>query len=115
LARVHKTGEEFMSIANPGLKRNLWWKNQPYKGVLFIALIAVVSWIFELLLGQVLQLDVTSKLIYITIFFVWWWHLGFSLNGIPCNGTSADRRYRAEMRMILDLAFLVQVCHTIKH
>jgi hypothetical protein len=97
-----------MSIASPSFRRNAWWKSQPYKGLLFIALIAAVSLIFELVLGQVLQLDVTSKLIYITIFFVWWWHLGFSLNGYPGNRFSSTRfgRGTANLAVLLGLSYL---------
>ena len=88
-----------MSIANPSLRRSLWWKKQPYKGVLFIGLILVVSLLFELIFGQIFQLDVQSKLIYITICFVWWWHLGFSLNGYPGDRFSSSRFGRGTINL----------------
>lgn len=97
-----------MSIGNPALNRSIWWKNQPFKGVLFIGLIVAVSLIFELIFGQVLQLDVQSKLIYITICFVWWWHLGFSLNGYPGSRFSSTRfgRGTINLAVLLVLVYL---------
>ncbi|MBD1909903.1 MULTISPECIES: hypothetical protein [unclassified Leptolyngbya] len=89
-----------MSIGNTTLRQSLW-KSQPYKGILFIGLIAVISLLFELLLGQIFQLDTTSKLIYITIFFVWWWHLGFSLNGYPGDRFSTTRLGRGTINLVI--------------
>jgi hypothetical protein len=89
-----------MSIGGSTLSQSIW-KSQPYKGLIFIVLIAVVSWIFEILLGQVLRLDVTAKLIYITIFFVWWWHLGFSLNGYPGNRFFSTRIGRGSINLVV--------------
>lgn len=97
-----------MSIANPGLRRSSWWKQQPYKGLWFVGAIAIVSLLFELLFGQVLQLDVNSKLIYITICFVWWWHLGFSLNGYPGSRFSSSRfgRGTVNLAVLLGLVYI---------
>ena len=96
-----------MSIGESTLSQSLW-KSQPFKGLLFVALIGAVSWIFEVVLGQILRLDVTSKLIYITIFFVWWWHLGFSLNGYPGNRFFSNRfgRGSVNLAVLLVLSYL---------
>lgn len=95
-----------MSIANSGLRRSIWWKKQPFKGIWFIGLIAVVSLLFELIFGQVLQLDVQAKLTYITICFVWWWHLGFSLNGYPGDRFSASRFGRGTVNLFVLLVLV---------
>ncbi|BBH38086.1 hypothetical protein myaer102_05730 [Microcystis viridis NIES-102] len=55
-----------MSVAHPLQKRNIW-KNQPFKGLLFIGIIAVVSLVFELIFTGLFALDVNEKLVY-TIF-----------------------------------------------
>jgi hypothetical protein len=96
-----------MSTTESTLKQSVW-KSQPYKGLLFVVIIAAVSLIFELILGRVLQLDVTSKLIYITIFFAWWWHLGFSLNGYPGDRLSQSRFGRGSINLavLLLLSYL---------
>ncbi|MEP0914913.1 hypothetical protein NDI45_28865 [Leptolyngbya sp. GB1-A1] len=96
-----------MSIGDSAFRQSVW-KSQPYKGILFIAIIGAISLIFEVLLGQILRLDVTSKLIYITIFFVWWWHLGFSLNGYPGDRFSSSRLGRGTINLaiLLILAYL---------
>lgn len=96
-----------MSIGNSTLRQSIW-KSQPYKGIFFIAVIAAISIIFEIVLGQFFQLDVTEKLIYITIFFVWWWHLGFSLNGYPGDRFSSNRlgRGTVNLAVLLILSYL---------
>ncbi|WP_287737904.1 hypothetical protein [Microcystis sp. M179S2] len=53
-----------MSVAHPLQKRNIW-KNQPFKGLLFIGIIAVVSLVFELIFTGLFALDVNEKLVYI--------------------------------------------------
>ncbi len=55
-----------MSIENLALKGSVW-KSQPFKGLLFIVAIALISLVFELLLDRIFRLDVQSKLIYITL------------------------------------------------
>ncbi|MEJ6481825.1 hypothetical protein N0Y54_10900 [Nostoc punctiforme UO1] len=55
-----------MSVANPTQRQSIW-KSQPFKGLLFIAIIAVISYIFELIFGQIIQLNVGTKLTYITM------------------------------------------------
>ena len=96
-----------MSIANPISKQSVW-KGQPFKGLLFIAVIAAVSLVFELFFGQVFRLDVNSKLVYITLCFVWWWHLGFSLNGYPGSRFSSSRfgRGTVNLAVLLLLVYL---------
>lgn len=96
-----------MSVSNSALKRNIW-KSQPFKGLIFIGLIAIVSLIFELFFGQVFRLDVNSKLVYITICFVWWWHLGFSLDGYPGSRFSSTRfgRGTVNLAVLLLLVYL---------
>ncbi|MBD2103082.1 hypothetical protein [Leptolyngbya sp. FACHB-261] len=96
-----------MSVSNSALRQSLW-KSQPFKGILFIAVIGAVSLIFDVVLGPILRLDVTSKLLYITIFFVWWWHLGFSLNGYPGDRFSTTRwgRGSVNLTVLLVLSYL---------
>jgi hypothetical protein len=96
-----------MSISSPALKQS-FWKNQPSKGIIFIALIAGISLLFEFVFGQLLRLDVSSKLTYITIAFVWWWHLGFSLNGYPGSRFSSSRlgRGTVNLAILLGLVYL---------
>ena len=55
-----------MSIVNSTLKRSVR-SSQPFKGLLFIAVIAAVSAVFEVVFGQILRLDVNLKFVYITI------------------------------------------------
>ncbi|MEH2204272.1 MAG: hypothetical protein V7K53_09340 [Nostoc sp.] len=55
-----------MSIANPIQRRRIW-KSQPFKELLFIAIIAVISYVFELIFGQIIQLNVGRNLTYITM------------------------------------------------
>jgi hypothetical protein len=94
-----------MSVLNPTQRWSVW-KNQPFKGLLFIAVIAVISYIFELIFGQILQLNVGTKLTYITICFVWWWHLGFSLNGYPGSRFSSTRFGRGTVNLVILLALV---------
>jgi hypothetical protein len=96
-----------MSIGNPALAQSSW-KKQPFKGLLFIGIIAAISAVFELFFGQVFRLDVNSKLVYITICFVWWWHLGFSLNGYPGSRFSSGRfgRGTVNLAVLLVLVYL---------
>jgi|GEM_PF-3073310 len=94
-----------MSIAKTARQQSLW-KNQPFKGLLFIVLIAILSILFELFFGQVFHLDVNTKLVYITLCFVWWWHLGFSLNGYPGSRFSTSRFGRGTINLVV-LSLLV--------
>ncbi len=94
-----------MSVANPNQRRSIW-KSQPFKGLLFIAIIAVISYIFELIFGQIIQINVSTKLTYITICFVWWWHLGFSLNGYPGSRFSSTRFGRGTVNLVVLLALV---------
>ncbi len=96
-----------MSIGNSTLKRSVR-NSQPFKGLLFIAVIAAVSAVFELAFGQILRLDVNLKLVYITICFVWWWHLGFSLNGYPGSRFSSTRFIRGTVNLLV-LVVLVYI------
>lgn len=88
--------------------RQSWWQSQPFKGLLFIGVIAAVSWIFDLFLSQIFQLDENTKLTYITIFFAWWWHLGFSLNGYPGDRFFSNRLGRGTINLavLLVLSYL---------
>lgn len=94
------------TILLPG--RRIWWQSQPFKGLLFIGVIAAISWIFDIFLSQIFQLDVNTKLTYITIFFVWWWHLGFSLNGYPGDRFFSHRlgRGTVNLAVLLTLSYL---------
>ncbi|MEH2325349.1 MAG: hypothetical protein V7K32_17680 [Nostoc sp.] len=94
-----------MSVANPTQRRSIW-KNQPFKGLFFIAIIAVISYIFELIFGQIIQLNVGTKLTYITICFVWWWHLDFSLNGYPGSRFSSTRFVRGTVNLVVLLTLV---------
>ncbi len=96
-----------MSVAHPLQKRNIW-KNQPFKGLLFIGIIAVVSLVFELIFTGLFALDVNEKLVYITLCFVWWWHLGFSLNGYPGSRFFSHRfgRGTVNLAILLLLVYL---------
>lgn len=94
-----------MSISNSTLRRSLW-KSQPSKGLFFIAVIAVISFIFELIFGQIFQLNVQTKLTYITICFVWWWHLGFSLNGYPGSRLFSTRFGRGTVNLVVLLVLV---------
>ncbi|MBD2435367.1 hypothetical protein [Nostoc sp. FACHB-110] len=94
-----------MSFAHPQQKRSIW-KSQPFKGLLFIPVIAVISYIFELIFGQILQMPVGTKLTYITICFVWWWHLGFSLNGYPGSRFSSTRFGRGTVNLLVLVALV---------
>ncbi len=94
-----------MSIGNSTLRRSIW-KSQPSKGLFFIPVIAAVSVIFELIFGQVFQLNVQTKLIYITICFVWWWHLGFSLNGYPGSRLFSTRFGRGTVNLAVLLVLV---------
>ena len=96
-----------MSIGNSTLKRSVW-KSQPSKGLLFIAVIAAVSLVFDLIFGQILQINVQTKLTYITICFVWWWHLGFSLNGYPGSRFFSSRFGRGTVNLVV-LLILVYI------
>lgn len=96
-----------MSIGSPILRQSVW-KSQPFKGLLFIGIIAAISIVFDLIFGQVFHLDVQSKLIYITICFVWWWHLGFSLNGYPGSRFFSSRFGRGTV----NLAVLLMLVYT---
>lgn len=96
-----------MSIENLALKGSVW-KSQPFKGLLFIVVIALISLVFELILDRIFRLDVQSKLVYITLCFVWWWHLGFSLNGYPGNRFFSHRFGRGTLNLIV-LSVLVYI------
>jgi hypothetical protein len=89
-----------MSIENLALKGSVW-KSQPFKGLLFVVAIALISLVFELLLDRIFRLDVQSKLVYIILCFVWWWHLGFSLNGYPGNRFFSHRFGRGTLNLIV--------------
>lgn len=92
--------------SNLALSHQSVWKSQPFKGVLFIGLIAVLSLLSELLFDRVFQLDVNAKLTYITLCFVWWWHLGFSLGGYPGDRFFRSRIGRGTFNLVV-LAVLV--------
>lgn len=94
-----------MSIGNSTLRRSVW-KSQPSKGLFFIAVIAAISLIFELIFGQIFQLNVQTKLTYITICFVWWWHLGFSLNGYPGSRLFSTRFGRGTVNLAVLLVLV---------
>lgn len=94
-----------MSINNATLTQSVW-KSQPSKGLLFAAIIAGLSILFELVLTQVFKLDVQSKLIYITLCFVWWWHFGFSLNGYPGDRFFSSRLGRGSVNLAVLLVLV---------
>ncbi|MEH2257128.1 MAG: hypothetical protein V7K60_13155 [Nostoc sp.] len=43
---------------------------------------------------------------YITICFVWWWHLGFSLNGYPDSRFSPTRFAQGTVNLVVLLALV---------